>query len=167
MSDALAAAVLDALAGRGERLATAESLTGGGLGARLTAVPRASKAYAGGLVAYATEVKIDLLGVPLDVVEREGVVSAACALRMAVGVRALLGVDVGVATTGVAGPDTQEGKPVGQVFVAVSDSGGDEVVELHATGDREEIRTAAAAAALELVARRITANHRPDLGGAG
>src|SRR5215210_5739302 len=90
VTDRLAAEVLEWLTGRGRSLATAESLTGGGLGEVLTSVPGASKAYVGGVVAYATEVKIDLLGVPAEVVSEDGVVSAACASRMAAGVRSLL-----------------------------------------------------------------------------
>jgi nicotinamide-nucleotide amidase len=147
--------VVRELVSRGLTLATAESLTGGGLGELLTAVPGASAVYLGGVISYATEVKVALLGVPGDVVERDGVVSAACALAMARGVRSLLGSDVGVATTGVAGPDRQEGKPVGRVHVAVADGAGEAHIELRLSGDRRAIRSATGQAALRMVLARI------------
>ncbi|MDO9354446.1 MAG: nicotinamide-nucleotide amidohydrolase family protein, partial [Solirubrobacteraceae bacterium] len=96
-------------------LATAESLTGGRVAASLTAVPGASEVFRGGVVAYASDVKVDVLGVPADVVATVGVVSAACAEAMARGVRSLTGASYAVATTGVAGPGEQEGKPPGTV----------------------------------------------------
>jgi nicotinamide-nucleotide amidase len=150
-----------ALRRRGLSLATAESLTGGGLGDAVTSVPGASAVYAGGVVTYATRVKVDLLGVPGALVARHGVVSSQCAAAMASRVRELIGADVGVATTGVAGPDPQEGKAVGLVYVAVAGAPGAsdarEVVvdELHLSGDRAAIRRAAVAAALRLVVRRL------------
>src|SRR3954454_15537531 len=122
--------VVHTLRSRGVTLATAESLTGGGLGDAITSVPGASAVYAGGVITYATRVKVDLLGVPKDVVEQHGVVSSECAAAMAGRVRDLVGADVGVATTGVAGPDPQEGKPVGLVYVAVADQAGVAVYEL-------------------------------------
>ena len=153
----LAASVVDVLKSRGLTLATAESLTGGGLGAVLTSVPGASAAYVGGVISYATRVKVDLLEVPLMIVQGDGVVSAACARAMAAGVCRVLGADVGVATTGVAGPELQEGKPAGTVFVAVADARGDAVRALRLDGDRAAIRAATSQAALELVRDRISA----------
>lgn len=100
-------------------MSTAESLTGGQLAARLTAVPGASTAYRGGVVAYATELKVAVLGVPASLVAQHGVVSAECALAMAVGIRELTGSTYGVSTTGVAGPGRQEDKPVGTVYVGL------------------------------------------------
>ncbi len=144
------------LRARGLTLATAESVTGGGLAAALTDVPGASAVYVGGVVSYATRVKEEVLGVPADVVERDGVVSAACAAAMAEGARALLGADLAVSTTGVAGPDTQEGRPVGLVYVAVAERAGTETRELHLSGDRAAIRRLAARLALRLVAERTT-----------
>ena len=144
---------------QGLLLASAESLTGGGLGARVTSVPGASAAYLGGVVSYATEVKQGLLGVPADVVERDGVVSAACAEAMAAAVRDLLGADVGVSTTGVAGPDPQEGKPVGLVYVGCADPRGVVAVEHHLAGDREAVRAAAVDAALAVVRDRLSGQH--------
>src|SRR5690349_14785112 len=110
----------EALLARHETVATAESLTGGGLGRLLTETPGSSATYVGGVVAYATELKVEVLGVPEDVVARYGVVSAECALAMARGVRALTGSTYGVSTTGVAGPDRQEDKPAGTVFVGIA-----------------------------------------------
>lgn len=152
----LARRVLGLLEARGWTLATAESLTGGGVAERLTAVSGASSVYVGGVVAYAGRVKVRLLGVPDDVVSRDGVVSARCALAMAAGVRGVVGADVGLATTGVAGPESQEEKPVGLVYVAVSDPVGEAVRELRLRGDREAVRAQACAAALVLLQDRGT-----------
>ena len=105
---------------RGETVAVAESLTGGRLAVLLTEAPGSSATFLGGVVSYATEAKIDVLGVDRGLVERHGVVSAECARAMARGVRALMGATYGVSTTGVAGPDEQEGKPPGTVYVGVS-----------------------------------------------
>jgi PncC family amidohydrolase len=158
VTDPLATDVLGLLADRGLTLATAESLTGGRLGARITDVPGASAVYVGGVISYATRIKTGLLGVPGDLVERHGVVSAPCARAMARGARSVLGADVAVATTGVAGPDRQEGKPRGTVFVAVADADGEDVAELRLEGDRAAVRDATVAAALRLLSRRIGAN---------
>jgi nicotinamide-nucleotide amidase len=152
-----AAEVVRALVERRLTLCTAESLTGGGVGSALTSVPGSSKAYVGGVISYATRVKVELLGVPIDIVHGDGVVSAACARAMATGVRGVLAADLAVSTTGVAGPDRQEGRPAGTVFVAVADGRGEAVRALRLPGDRAAIRTATAAAALELVLDRISA----------
>jgi nicotinamide-nucleotide amidase len=157
MTSETAAAVLSRLVAEGRTIATAESLTGGGVGAALTAVPGSSRAYVGGVVSYATRVKVELLDIPPALVEEHGVVSEQCARAMAQGVRRLLGADVGVATTGVAGPDRQEDQPAGRVFVAVADEAGDEVRGLRLPGDRDAVRASAGEAALDLVARRIGA----------
>src|SRR5688572_1022813 len=106
--DLLAADVVAGLAALSLTLATAESLTGGGLGALVTTVPGASAVYAGGVIAYSVPAKVGLLGVPEALVAEHGVVSPPCAVAMAAGARTALGADVGVSTTGVAGPDTQE-----------------------------------------------------------
>ena len=154
---ALAAAVVSALRSAGRTLATAESLTGGGLGATLTGVPGASAVYAGGVVSYATRVKEELLGVDRALVARDGVVSAGCAEAMAEAVRRVVGADVGVSTTGVAGPDPQEGKPVGLVHVGVSLGRSTTSRELRLAGGREAVRTATHASALRLVLERLRA----------
>jgi PncC family amidohydrolase len=148
--DPSASSLLGRLAARSWTLATAESLTGGRLGALLTSVPGASASYVGGVVAYATRVKRDVLGVPTAVLEGPGVVSAACASAMARGARSLLVADVALATTGVAGPDAQEGKPPGTVFVAVAAPGATEVRALTLAGDREAVRVAACQAVIRL-----------------
>lgn len=134
-----AAEVEQLLRDAGHTLATAESLTGGRLAAALTAVPGASDVFRGGVVAYATEVKVAVLGVPEDVVATVGVVSAECAAVMARGVRSLIGATYGVATTGVAGPTEQEGKPVGTVFVAVDGPAGGRTLALELSGHREQV----------------------------
>ena len=119
----IAEIVLDLGRERGLTIAAAESCTGGLVSARLTAIPGASEVFVGGVVSYADEVKESALGVPREILERHGAVSAETAKAMAEGVRERLGADVGVAVTGVAGPDggTAE-KPVGLVFVHASRS---------------------------------------------
>ena len=132
--------LLGALADRGATLATAESLTGGRLAGAVTAVPGASRVYLGGVVAYATAVKQTLLGVSGELVESHGVVSAECARAMAEGARAALGATYAVSTTGVAGPDPQEGKPPGTVYLAVAGPAGTTVAALELVGDRGAIQ---------------------------
>ncbi|MCF6379354.1 CinA family protein [Nocardioides KLBMP 9356] len=143
--------VLESLADRQQTLATAESLTGGMLAGGITDVPGASRSFVGGVVSYATRVKVSVLDVPADVVDRHGVVSEECAIAMARGVRRRLDATWGVATTGVAGPDGQEGHPVGTVWIAVA---GPEVVRarlLSLTGDRHAIREATCESAVSLL----------------
>ena len=153
------ARLLESLAARGETLATAESLTGGMLAERLTDVPGASRVFVGGVVSYATRLKVELLGVPARVVEAYGVVSRECACEMAKGARDRLGATWGVATTGVAGPDLQDGLPAGTVWVAVALPGGAaEARLLSLSGDRAGIRAAACDGALALLADQV-----PDL----
>lgn len=135
-----AAHVHELLRQRGATVATAESLTGGQLASLLTAAPGASVTFIGGVVSYATEVKLGLLGVDPGVVERHGVVSAECARVMARGVRALMGSTYAVSTTGVAGPDRQEDKPPGTVYVGVAGPQGDTASSLELVGERAEIR---------------------------
>lgn len=142
----MAADVHARLVERGETIGCAESLTGGQLAALLSGTPGASASFVGGVVSYATEVKRTLLGVTAA-----HVVSAECAEQMAVGARRLLGSTWGVATTGVAGPDSQEGQPVGKVFVAVAGPGGLRVLDLGLSGSREEIRDEACHRALAAV----------------
>lgn len=149
------AVVLELLRRRGLSLAVAESLTGGLVGARLTAVPGASEVFRGALVSYASDLKYRLLEVP------EGpVVSEAAARAMAVGVRKLLGADVGLATTGVAGPDPQEGQPPGTVFVGLAMDGLAEARQLKLPGDRERVRQFTVISLLNLLRLRL-------LGGGG
>ena len=145
-------------------LATAESLTGGRLAARITDVPGASAVFAGGVVSYATAVKINVLGVPEDLVAAHGVVSEECARSMAEGVRALLCTTYGVSTTGVAGPDTQEGKPVGTVFVGIAGPAGTNVLCLALDGDRPTIQAAAVEEALSALAATMDVEDRSSAG---
>ena len=145
-------------------LATAESLTGGRLAASLTAVPGASAVYRGGVVAYASELKVSVLGVPQDVVDSVGVVSAECAAAMARGVRTLTGATYGVATTGVAGPSEQEGKPPGTVFVSVDGPTGGPTLALELPGSREQIVARTCEEALTALVSLISGSEETGLG---
>lgn len=142
------------LAPRGLTIAIAESLTGGLLVAELVAVPGASAVVRGGIVAYATELKHRLLGVDAELLEARGPVDPDVARQMAAGVRERLApADIGVATTGVAGPDPQHGHPPGEVWLGLSTESGELVERLDLSGGREAIRRATVAAALDLVLR--------------
>jgi nicotinamide-nucleotide amidase len=154
MRSGLAAGILAELSRRGETLASAESLTGGMVGLLLTDVAGASASYVGGVISYATRLKATLAGVDAATLAELGPVAARTAAEMARGVAARCSADWGVATTGVAGPESQDGHPVGQVFVAVSHPAGDvlRVKELSLEGDRNTIRQQAAEAALALLA---------------
>lgn len=150
-----AAAVLERLRGRGERLAVAESCTGGMLGGTLTAVPGSSDVFWGGVIAYADDAKRRMLGVEGELLGREGAVSEAAALAMARGVQERSGAEWSVSITGIAGPGggTPE-KPVGTVWVAVA--GSDARAErLDLSGSRAGIRRATVARSLETLDRRI------------
>lgn len=146
----LAADLLAALGARGWSLAVAESLTGGLVSATLVDVPGASSVLRGAVVAYATDLKGTLLDVDRGLLDARGAVDPDVAAAMARGVRARLGADVGLATTGVAGPDPQDGKPPGTVHVAVSTPDGSTVRSLRLTGDRTLVRTRSVDAVLTL-----------------
>jgi nicotinamide-nucleotide amidase len=149
--DDLAARLLAALEGRGWTLAVAESLTGGAVAARLVAVPGASRVLRGAVVAYATDLKATLLGVSDELLAARGAVDPDVAAAMAAGVRERLGADVGLATTGVAGPDPQDGRPPGTVHVAVVVPGAaPRVASWHLPGDRPRVRAATVDGLLEL-----------------
>ncbi len=144
--DTMESVVLDLCRQRGLTLATAESVTGGLVGARLTAIPGASDVFRGAVVSYATEVKQTLLGVG------EGpVVSEDAARQMAVGVRERLGADVALSLTGVAGPDEQDGQPVGTLYVGVVGPGFEEVRHVRIPGQREQMRQFSVITALGLL----------------
>lgn len=146
--------VIAALAGK--TLATAESCTGGGIGAALTGVSGASAVYKGGIVSYQNEIKHRLLGVEEELLERVGPVSAPVAMAMATGARKALDADYAVSVTGLAGPGGDEfGNPVGTVFIAFADSCGALAEEYHFSGNREEVRQQAVNAALELILKRV------------
>jgi len=147
--------VLEALEAQGRTLAVAESLTGGSVCAALVAVPGASRVVRGAVVAYATELKRTLLGVDDRLLTLDGAVHPDVARAMAEGVRSALGADVGLATTGVAGPDPVEGQPVGTVFVAVASARGTRVTELALSGSRDQVRASAVTALLDLAARLV------------
>jgi nicotinamide-nucleotide amidase len=151
----LAADAVELLAGRGLTVAVAESLTGGLVAAALTSVPGSSVVFRGGIVAYATDLKDALLGVPSDLLARDGAVHPDVAAAMASGVRERLGSSFGVATTGVAGPGPAEGKPAGTVFVAVAGPQWQEGVGLQLAGDRAEVRESSVAAALSLLVSKL------------
>ena len=137
---------------RGKTLVTAESLTGGGIGALLTSVPGASQVYKGGVISYTDEVKRELLGVPGAYLTEFGAVSAPVAEAMAMGAKLYLQADVAVSVTGLAGPDGDAyGNPVGMVFIGYADAKGVSVGEYHFSGDREEVRNQTILAALDLI----------------
>lgn len=140
---------------RGLTVAVAESLTGGGLTSRIVNVPDSSTYFVGGIVAYSPEAKSNLLGVSKETLEGPGMVSEACALEMARGVRSVFGAGLGVSTTGVAGPEPLEGHPPGEVWVAVSRDGGDVSRRFVAPGDRDQVRRWAEQTALDLVRRAL------------
>jgi nicotinamide-nucleotide amidase len=140
---------------RGGTLATAESLTGGLLGGRVTAVAGSSDHYRGGVVAYATDAKAALLGVEEGLLAADGPVSEPVAAAMAEGARRAFGADLGLATTGVAGPTEQGGRPVGTLCLAVADAAGTATSTLRAPGDRTQVRAWAVTVALDLLRRRL------------
>lgn len=146
----LASDLLAALAARGWSLAVAESLTGGLVAATLVDVPGASRVLRGAVVAYATDLKGTLLDVDPALLHARGAVDPDVAREMAQGVRARLGADVGLATTGVAGPDPQDGQPPGTVHVAVCTPDGTTVRSLQLTGDRGQVRARSVDAVLAL-----------------
>ena len=151
--------VLERLVGllkrRGETLATAESLTGGLVGAALTDVPGVSAVYRGGVVVYATDLKAKLAGVPEDLLAAVGPVHPDTAAALATGVRDRLDATYGLATTGVAGPDPQAGVEAGTVYVAAAGPDAVEVRKLELSGDRTAIRRGSVQAVLELAAALV------------
>ncbi|MFC7302606.1 CinA family protein [Streptomyces monticola] len=158
--------MLALLTGRGQTLAVAESLTGGLVAAEIASVPGASAAFRGSVTAYATDLKQRLLGVDGTLLAERGAVDPEVAREMAEGVRTALGADWGIATTGVAGPEPQDGRPVGTVYVAVAGPGRTngsrhgKVVALRLNGDRTEIRRESVRSVLELLASELVENVR-------
>lgn len=150
MKTKLSADVLKILAGK--RLATAESLTGGGIGSAITSVSGASKVYAGGIISYTNEVKHEILGVPMEYLDSLGAVSGPVAKAMAEGAKRVLKADVAVSVTGLAGPDGDEfGHPVGTVFIGYADEKTAFAREYHFAGNREQVREQTICAALSLI----------------
>ncbi|WP_155058318.1 CinA family protein [Streptomyces blattellae] len=158
-----AAELVRLLTVRGETLAVAESLTGGLVAAEITAAPGASKAFRGSVTAYATDLKHELLGVDATLLAQRGAVDPQVAAQMAAGVRKALGADWGLATTGVAGPEPQDGQPVGTVFLAVDGpfagdftaTGGGKVAALRLNGERAEIRMESVRSVLALLLQHL------------
>ena len=141
---------------QGHTLVTAESCTGGGIGAALTEVPGSSAVFKGGIISYTNDVKINLLGVDKKVLEEYGAVSKEVARQMAFGVRMRLSADFAVSVTGLAGPDGDTyGNPVGTVYIGFADNSENVAEKYHFSGNRNEIRNQAICAALSLVLRRI------------
>ena len=137
---------------KGKSLVTAVSLTGGGIGAALTAVPGSSEVYKGGVICYTNWVKENILGVPAEILERYGAVSQWTAGYLVSGVRRLLKADVAVAVTGLAGPGGDEfGHSVGTVFIGYEEAARSVVNVYHFSGDREEVRRQTIEAALKLI----------------
>ncbi|KQY20592.1 hypothetical protein ASD16_20000 [Cellulomonas sp. Root485] len=154
----VASDLLAALGARGWSLAVAESLTGGLVCAALVDVPGASSVLRGAVVAYATDLKGTLLDVDRALLDARGAVDPDVAVAMAHGVRARLGADVGLATTGVAGPDPQDGQPPGTVHVAVCTPDGTTVRSLLLAGRRGEVRTRSVDAVLTLAVETLRAD---------
>lgn len=146
----LSCKVLSAL--KGKTLVTAESCTGGGIGAALTAVSGSSQVYKGGVICYTDWVKHNVLGVEQELLDRYGAVSSHVAKSMASGVRKLLQADVAVSVTGLAGPDGDSfGNPVGTVYIGYCSEQKNDVREFTFSGDRESVRRQAVEAALNLI----------------
>ncbi|MCZ0708877.1 CinA family protein [Microbacterium paraoxydans] len=160
MSGTTPTEALTALRGRGWTLGVAESLTGGAVSAALVAVPGASAVLLGGVVAYATPVKHTLLAVDAELLERYGPVHAEVARQMAAGVREAVAVDgrpadVGVSTTGIAGPESPDGQPVGTVHIGVVTPTVSRTEQFRFEGDRDAVRAQTVAATLDVMAAAL------------
>jgi nicotinamide-nucleotide amidase len=156
----LAARIVAELTRRGERVALAESLTGGLLTSALVDVPGASVVVSGGVVAYATPLKAQLLGVDPQLLAERGAIDAEVARQLAAGARERLAIegrpaDHALATTGAAGPDPQDGQPPGTVWIGYADAAGASAELVHLEGGRDAIRHAAVDAALAVLARHL------------
>ena len=137
---------------RGRTLVTAESCTGGGIGAALTSVAGSSKVYKGGIISYTNEIKSNMLGVEESLLKVDGAVSASVAIAMAAGARNRLCADIAVSVTGLAGPEGDDfGNPVGTVYIGFADVQRVLAKEYHFSGNRESVRQQAICAALDLI----------------
>lgn len=154
--DDLATRAVDALTAARRTVAVAESLTGGSLAARIADVPGAATVLRGGVVAYATDLKAALLGVERELLQDRGAVDPDVARQMADGARRRLAADLGLATTGVAGPSAQDGKAQGTLHVAVAWNGGTSVRSTLLAGPRRHVREAAAGLALVALLARLS-----------
>jgi nicotinamide-nucleotide amidase len=159
--ESLEEAVVRLLTSAGSTLACAESITGGGVGARITSVPGASEVFVGSAVAYRNDAKRAVLGVSAETLEGPGPVSEACAREMAAGARRVFGTDLGLSLTGAAGPESHGGAPPGVIWVAVD---GDSVAHargFQVPGERDRVRRWAEQAALDLVRRHLEGRPLP------
>jgi nicotinamide-nucleotide amidase len=155
-SESLEQIVLYYLGLRGSTLAVAESCTGGMIAQRITSVPGASRSFLGGAIVYSDALKTAIAGVPAKLIAKEGAVSAEVAKALANGIRLRTGATLGLGVTGIAGPTGgSEEKPVGLVYIALSDAQKNEVVEKNFRGDRDRIREYASQQALDLIRRRL------------
>ena len=162
MAPTAAADLVARLTSAGQTVAVAESLTGGLVAAALTDIPGASVVVRGGVLAYSTDLKAQVLGVDEGLLARVGAVDAEVAEQMARGVRLLMGSTYGLATTGVAGPDQVDGKPVGTVYVAVVGLDFSRVKALSLSGNRGDVRAQSVLAVLSLLAEALGAQARED-----
>ncbi len=165
MAPFVAADLVARLTASGQTVAVAESLTGGLVAAALTDIAGASVVVRGGVIAYATDIKSRVLGVDERLLALAGSVDPEVAEQMAGGVRALMGATYGLATTGVAGPDPADGRPVGTVYVAVAGPGSSRVRALALSGDRAGIRAQSVLAVLALLAEEMAARVGEELHG--
>ncbi|MGH2642123.1 MAG: competence/damage-inducible protein A [Actinomycetota bacterium] len=159
--ETLEAAVVRLLAAAGKTLACAESITGGGVGARITSVPGASESFIGSAVVYRNEAKRAILGVSEETLEGPGPVSEPCAREMAAGARRVFGADFGLSLTGAAGPESHGGAPPGVIWIALD---GDAVAHargFQVPGERDRVRRWAEQAALDLLRRHLEGRPRP------
>lgn len=155
MSD-LPTEVHELLLARGETVATAESLTAGLVGAALTTTPGSSATYRGGVIVYATDLKATLAGVSLELLEERGAVDPDVAAAMAAGVRDRLAATWGLGLTGVAGPDPQDGKAVGTLYVGLAGpTGAPEVLSVVVEGNRDQVRSGAVETGLTVLRDRL------------
>lgn len=173
----LARLLLELLTDAGQTLSFCESLTAGLAAATFAGVPGASKVLRGGLVTYATELKIELAGVPRELVDKHGVVSPECATAMATGARQRCSSDWALSLTGVAGPDSQDGRPVGEVWIGLAGPAGRsesiaaftsqeqvrlaELVRRSPLEGRQEIRESAVQRCFEILIERLTGTIEP------
>ena len=162
MAPSLAADLVARLTAAGLTVAVAESLTGGLVSAALTEPAGASLVVRGGVLAYASDLKAQVLGVDEVLLAQVGAVDPVVAEQMAAGVRSLMGATYGLATTGVAGPDPVDGKPVGTVYVALVGPGFSRVKALALSGDRAGIRAQSVLAVLMLLAGELAAKVREE-----
>jgi nicotinamide-nucleotide amidase len=159
--ETLEGAVVQLLGDAGRTLACAESITGGGVGARITSVPGSSEVFVGSAVVYRNEAKESILGVSAETLEGPGPVSEACAREMAAGARRVFGADLGLSLTGAAGPESHGGAPPGEIWIALDGEGVTHARGFRVPGERDRVRRWAEQAALDLVRRHLEGRPLP------